>query len=151
MKFNSNEIKAIIDSAKKLVRESKVASKIVLSIKDEIRSAADRRADDLSNNIFVGEISDDLIRDLRDAQKGLCEADCALAEFELLNGPAERWIERGWILLAQTLLEENKYSEAIELAKDLYSQGKKSEALSISKGLSERGVIDEELLKLLSH
>ena len=151
MKFNSNEIKAIIDSAKKLVRESKVASKIVLSIKDEIRSAADRRADDLSNNIFVGEISDDLIRDLRDAQKGLCEADCALAEFELLNGPAERWIERGWILLAQTLLEENKYSEAIELAKDLYSQGKKSEALSISKGLSKRGVLDEELLKLLSH
>ena len=151
MKFNSNEVQTIIDSAKKLVRESKVASKIVLSIKDEIHSAADRRADDLSNNIFVGEISDDLIRDLRDAQKGLCEADCALAEFELLNGPAERWIERGWILLAQTLLEENKYSEAIELAKDLYSQGKKSEALSISKGLSKRGVLDEELLKLLSH
>ena len=132
MKFNSNEIQTTIDSAKKLVRESEIASKIVLSIKDEIRSAADRRADDPSNNIFVGEISDDLIRDLRDAQKGLCEADCALAEFELLNGPAERWIERGWILLAQTLLEENKYSEAIELAKDLYSQGKKSEALSIS-------------------
>ena len=151
MKFNSNEVQTIIDSAKKLVRESKVASKVVLSIKDEIRSAADRRADDLSNNVFVGEISDDLIRDLRDAQKNLCEADCALAEFELLNGPAERWIERGWILLAQTLLEENKYSEAIELAKDLYSQGKKSEALSISKGLSKRGVLDEELLKLLSH
>ena len=151
MKFNSNEIQTTIDSAKRLVRESEVANRIVLSIKDEIRSAADRRADDLSNNIFVGEISDDLIRDLRDAQKGLCEADCALAEFELLNGPAERWIERGWILLAQTLLEENKYSEAIELAKDLYSQGKKSEALSISKGLSKRGVLDEELLKLLSH
>lgn len=151
MKFNSNEIKTIIASAKKLVRESKVASKVVLSIKDEIRSAADRRADDISNNIFVGDVSDDLIRDLRDAQKNLCEADCALAEFELLNGPAERWIERGWILLAQTLLEENKYSEAIELAKDLYSQGKKSEALSISKGLSKREVIDEELLKLLSH
>ena len=151
MKFNSNEIQITIDSAKRLVRESEVANRIVLSIKDEIRSAADRRADDLSNNIFVGEISDALIRDLRDAQKNLCEADCALAEFELLNGPAERWIERGWILLAQTLLEENKYSEAIELAKDLYSQGKKSEALSISKGLSKRGVIDEELLKLLSH
>ena len=151
MKFNSNEIKITIASAKRLVRESEVANRIVLSIKDEIRSAADRRADDLSNNIFVGEISDDLIRDLRDAQKNLCEADCALAEFELLNGPAERWIERGWILLAQTLLEENKYSEAIELAKDLYSQGKKSEALSISKGLSKRGVLDEELLKLLSH
>ena len=151
MKFNSNEIQTTIDSAKKLVRESEVANRIVLSTKDEIRSAADRRADDLSNNIFVGEISDDLIRDLRDAQKGLCEADCALAEFELLNGPAERWIERGWILLAQTLLEENKYSEAIELAKDLYSQGKKSEALSISKGLSKRGVLDEKLLKLLSH
>lgn len=151
MKFNSNETKTIIDSAKRLVRESEVANRIVLSIKDEIRSAADRRADDISNNIFVGEISDDLIRDLRDAQKNLCEADCALAEFELLNGPAERWIERGWILLAQTLLEENKYSEAIELAKDLYSQGKKSEALSISKGLSKRGVLDEELLKLLSH
>lgn len=151
MKFNSNEVQAIIASAKKLVRESKVASKAVLSIKDEIRSAADRRADDFSNNIFVGEISDYLIRDLRDAQKNLCEADCALAEFELLNGPAERWIERGWILLAQTLLEENKYSEAIELAKDLYSQGKKSEALSISKGLSKRGVLDEKLLKLLSH
>ena len=151
MKFNSNEIQITIDSAKRLVRESEVANNLVLLIKDEIRSAADRRADDISNNIFVGEISDDLIRDLRDAQKGLCEADCALAEFELLNGPAERWIERGWILLAQTLLEENKYSEAIELAKDLYSQGKKSEALSISKGLSKRGVLDEELLKLLSH
>ena len=151
MKFNSNEIQITIDSAKRLVRESEVANNLVLLIKDEIRSAADRRADDLSNNIFVGEISDDLIRDLRDAQKGLCEAECALAEFELLNGPADRWIERGWILLAQTLLEENKYSEAIELAKDLYSQGKKSEALSISKGLSKRGVIDEELLKLLSH
>ena len=151
MKFNSNEIQITIDSAKRLVRVSEVANRIVLSIKDEIRSAADRRADDISNNIFVGEISDDLIRDLRDAQKNLCEADCALAEFELLNGPAERWIERGWILLAQTLLEENKYSEAIELAKDLYSQGKKSEALSISKGLSKRGVLDEELLKLLSH
>ena len=151
MKFNSNEIQTTIDSAKKLVRESEVANNLVLLIKDEIRSAADRRADDISNNIFVGEISDDLIRDLRDAQKNLCEADCALAEFELLNGPAERWIERGWILLAQTLLEENKYSEAIELAKDLYSQGKKSEALSISKGLSKRGVLDEELLKLLSH
>lgn len=150
MKFNSNEIQITIDSAKRLVRESEVANNLVLLIKDEIRSAADRRADDISNNIFVGEISDDLIRDLRDAQKNLCEADCALAEFELLNGPAERWIERGWILLAQTLLEENKYSEAIELAKDLYSQGKKSEALSISKGLSKRGVIDEELLKLLS-
>ena len=151
MKFNSNEIQITIDSAKRLVHESKVANKVVLSIKDEIRSAADHRADDFSNNIFVGEISDYLIKDLRDAQKNLCEADCALAEFELLNGPAERWIERGWILLAQTLLEENKYSEAIELAKDLYSQGKKSEALSISKGLSKRGVIDEELLKLLSH
>ena len=151
MKFNSNEIQITIDSAKRLVRESEVANNLVLLIKDEIRSAADRRADDISNNIFVGEISDDLIKDLRDAQKKLCEADCALAEFELLNGPAERWIERGWILLAQTLLEENKYSEAIELAKDLYSQGKKSEALSISKGLSKRGVIDEELLKLLSH
>ena len=150
MKFNSNEIQITIDSAKRLVRESEVANNLVLSIKDEIRSAADRRADDLSNNIFVGEISDDLIRDLRDAQKNLCEADCALAEFELLNGPAERWIERGWILLAQALLEENKYSEAIELAKDLYSQGKKSEALSISKGLSKRGVLDEELLRLLS-
>ena len=150
MKFNSNEVQTTIDSAKKLVRESEVASRIVLSIKDEIRSAADRRADDLSNNIFVGEISDDLIRDLRDAQKNLCEADCALAEFELLNGPAERWIERGWILLAQALLEENKYAEAEELAKDLYSQGKKSEALSISKGLSKRGVLDEELLRLLS-
>ena len=150
MKFNSNEIQNTIDSARKLVRESEVASRIVLSIKDEIRSAADRRADDISNNIFVGEISDDLIRDLRDAQKKLCEADCALAEFELLNGPVERWFERGWILLAQTLLEENRYSEAIELAKDLYSQGKKSEALSISKGLSKRGVLDEELLKLLS-
>ena len=150
MKFNSNEIQITIDSAKRLGRESEIASRIVLSIKDEIRSAADRRADDISNNIFVGEISDDLIRDLRDAQKGLCEADCALAEFELLNGPAERWIERGWILLAKALLEENKYSEAIKLAKDLYSQGKKSEALSISKGLSKRGVIDEELLKLLS-
>ena len=150
MKFNSNEIQITIDSAKRLVHESEVASRIVLSIKDEIRSAADRRADDISNNIFVGEISDDLIRDLRDAQKNLCEADCALAEFELLNGPAERWIERGWILLAQTLLEENKYSEAIELAKDLYFRGKKSEALSISKSLSKRGVIDEELLKLLS-
>ena len=150
MKFNSNEIQITIDSAKRLVRESEVASRIVLSIKDEIRSAADRRADDISNNIFVGEISDDLIRDLRDAQKNLCEADCALAEFELLNGPAERWIERGWILLAQTLLEENKYSEAIELAKDLYFRGKKFEALSISKSLSKRGVIDEGLLKLLS-
>lgn len=150
MKFNSNEIQITIDSAKRLVRESEVANNLVLLIKDEIRSAADRRADDISNNIFVGEISDDLIRDLRDAQKKLCETDCALAEFELLNGPAERWIERGWILLAQTLLEENKYSEAIELAKDLYSQGKKSEALSISKGLSKRGVLDEELLKLLS-
>ena len=150
MKFNSNEIQITIDSAKRLVHESEVASRIVLSIKDEIRSAADRRADDISNNIFVGEISDDLIRDLRDAQKNLCEADCALAEFELLNGPTERWIERGWILLAQALLEENKYSEAIELAKDLYFRGKKSEALSISKSLSKRGVIDEELLKLLS-
>ena len=150
MKFNSNEIQNTIDSAKRLVRESEVASRIVLSIKDEIRSAANRRADDIFNNIFVGEISDDLIRDLRDAQKNLCEADCALAEFELLNGPAERWIERGWILLAQALLEENKYSEAEELAKDLYSQGKKSEALSISKGLSKRGVLDEELLRLLS-
>ena len=150
MKFNSNEIQITIDSAKRLVRESEVANNLVLSIKDEIRSAADRRADDFSNNIFVGETSDCLIRDLRDAQKNLCEADCALAEFELLNGPAERWIERGWILLAQTLLEENKYSEAIELAKDLYSQGKKSEALSISKGLSKRGVLNEELLRLLS-
>ena len=150
MKFNSNEIQITIDSAKRLVRESEVANNLVLSIKDEIRSAADRRADDFSNNIFVGETSDCLIRDLRDAQKNLCEADCALAEFELLNGPAERWIERGWILLAQTLLEENKYSEAIELAKDLYSQGKKSEALSVSKGLSKRGVLDEELLKRLS-
>ena len=151
MKFNSNEIKAIIDSAKKLVRESEIASRIVLSIKDEIRSAAYRRANDLSNNIFVGEISDDLIRDLRDAQKNLCEADCALAEFELLNGPAERWIERGWILLAQALLEENKYSEAEELAKDLYSQGRKSEALSVSKGLSKKGAPSERLAKLLSH
>lgn len=151
MKFNSNEIKTIIATAKRLVREVKTANNLVLSVKDEIRSAANRRADDISNKNVVGEISDDLIRDLRDAQKGLCEADCALAEFELLNGPAERWIERGWILLAQTLLEENKYSEAIELAKDLYSQGKKSEALSISKGLSKKGVIDEELLKLLSH
>ena len=151
MKFNSNEIQNTIDTAKKLVRESEVAGRIVLSIKDEIRSAADRRADDISNNIFVGEISDDLIRDLRDAQKGLCEADCALAEFELLNGPAERWIERGWILLAQALLEENKYSEAEELAKDLYSQGRKSEALSVSKGLSKKGAPSERLAKLLSH
>lgn len=150
MKFNSNEIKAIIATAKKLVHEVKIANNLVLSIKDEIRSAANRRADDISNKNVVGETSDDLIRDLRDAQKNLCEADCALAEFELLNGPAERWIERGWILLAQTLLEENKYSEAIELAKDLYSQGKKSEALSISKGLSKRGVLNEELLRLLS-
>ena len=72
MKFNSNEIQITIDSAKRLVRESEVANRIVLSIKDEIRSAADRRADDLSNNIFVGEISVDLIRDFRDAQQGLC-------------------------------------------------------------------------------
>ena len=150
MKFNSNEIQNTIDSAKKLVRESEVANRIVLSIKDEIRSAADRRADDLSNNIFVGEISDNLIRDLRDAQKGLCEADCALAEFELLNGPAERWIERGWILLAKALLEENNYSEVIKIAKDRYFRGKKSEALSISKWLSKKGVINEELLRLLS-
>lgn len=150
MKFNSNEIKTIIATAKKLVREVKIANNLVLSIKDEIRSAADRRADDLSNNIFVGEISDDLIRDFRDAQKNLCEADCALAEFELLNGPAERWIERGWILLAQALLEENKYSEAEELAKDLYSQGRKPEALSVSKGLSKKGALNEELAKLLS-
>ena len=150
MKFNSNEVQTTIDSAKKLVRESEVASRIVLSIKDEIRSAADRRADDISNNIFVGEISDDLISDLRDAQKKLCEADCALAEFELLNGSAERWIERGWILLAKALLEENNYSEVIKIAKDRYFRGKKSEALSISKGLSKRGVLDEELLKLLS-
>ena len=150
MKFNSNEIQITIDSAKRLVRESEVASRIVLSIKDEIRSAANRRADDISNNIFVGEISDDLIRDLRDAQKNLCEADCALAEFELLNGPAERWIERGWVLLAQALLEENKYSEAIKLAKDLYSPSDKSKSLAISKGLSKRGAIDEGLLKLLS-
>ena len=81
MKFNSNEIKAIVASAKRLVRESEVANNLVLLIKDEIRSAADRRADDISNNIFVGKISDDLIGDLRDAQKKLCEADCALAEF----------------------------------------------------------------------
>ena len=151
MKFNSNEIQITIDSAKRLVRESEVANNLVLLIKDEIRSAADRRADDISNNIFVGEISDDLIRDLRDAQKKLCEADCALAEFELLNGPAERWIERGWILLAQALLEENKYSEAEKLAKDLYSQGRKSEALSVSKGLSKKGAPSERLAKLLSH
>ena len=150
MKFNSNEIQTTIASAKKLVRESEIASRIVLSIKDEIRSAADRRADDLSNNIFVGEISDDLIRDLRDAQKKLCEADCALAEFELLNGPVERWIERGWILLAKALLEEKNYPEVIKIAKERYFRGEKSEALSISKGLSKRGVIDEELLKLLS-
>ena len=150
MKLNSNEIQTTIDSAKKLVRESEIASKIVLSIKDEIRSAADRRADDFSNNIFVGETSDYLIRDLRDAQKNLCEADCALAEFELLNGSAERWIERGWILLAKALLEENNYSEVIKIAKDRYFRGKKSEALSISKWLSKRGVINEELLRLLS-
>lgn len=151
MKFNSNEIKTIIATAKRLVREVKTANNLVLSVKDEIRSEANRRADDISNKNVVGGTSDYLIRDFRDAQKNLCEADCALAEFELLNGPAERWIERGWILLAQALLEENKYSEAEELAKDLYSQGRKSEALSVSKGLSKKGAINEELAKLLSH
>ena len=151
MKFNSNEIKTIIATAKKLVREVKTANNRVLSIKDEIRSAANRRADDISNKNVVGEISDYLIEDLRYEQERLCEADCALAEFELLNGPAERWIERGWIILAQALLEENKYSEAEELAKDLYSQGRKSEALSVSKGLSKKGAPSERLAKLLSH
>ena len=151
MKFNSNEIKTIIATAKKLVREVKTANNLVLSVKDEIRSEANRRADDISNKNVVGEISDYLIEDLRYEQERLCEADRALAEFELLNGPVERWIERGWILLAQALLEENKYSEAEKLAKDLYSQGRKSEALSVSKGLSKKGALNEELAKLLSH
>ena len=151
MKFNSNEIKTIIATAKKLVREVKTANNRVLSTKDEIRSAANRRADDISNKNVVGETSDDLIEDLRYEQERLCEADRALAEFELFNGPVERWIERGWILLAQALLEENKYSEAEALAKDLYSQGRKSEALSVSKGLSKKGAPSERLLKLLSH
>ena len=151
MKFNSNEIKAIIARAKKLVREVKTANNLVLSVKDEIRSEANRRADDISNKNVVGEISDYLIEDLRYEQERLCEADRALAEFELLNGPVERWIERGWILLAQALLEENKYSEAEKLAKDLYSQGRKSEALSVSKGLSKKGAPSERLAKLLSH
>ena len=151
MKFNSNEIKTIIATAKKLVREVKTANNRVLSIKDEIRSAANCRADDISNKNVVGEISDYLIEDFRYEQERLCEADRALAEFELLNGPAERWIERGWILLAQALLEENKYSETEKLAKDLYSQGRKSEALSVSKGLSKKGAPSERLAKLLSH
>ena len=151
MKFNSNEIKTIIATAKKLVREVKTANNRVLSTKDEIRSAANRRADDISNKNVVGETSDDLIEDLRYEQERLCEADRALAEFELFNGPVERWIERGWILLAQALLEENKYSEAEKLAKDLYSQGRKSEALSVSKGLSKKGAPSERLAKLLSH
>ena len=151
MKFNSYEIKAIIATAKRLVRGVKTANNRVLSIKDEIRSAANRRADDISNKNVVGEIPDYLIEDLRYEQDNLREEECALAKFELLNGPAERWIERGWILLAQALLEENKYSEAEELAKDLYSQGRKSEALSVSKGLSKKGAPSAWLTRLLSH
>ena len=151
MKFNSNEIKTIIATAKKLVREVKTANNRVLSTKDEIRSAANRRADDISNKNVVGEISDYLIEDLRYEQERLCEADRALAKFELLNGPVERWIERGWILLAQALLKENNYLEAEKLAEDLYSQGRKSEALSVLKELSKKVAPSARLVKLLSH
>lgn len=151
MKFNSYEIQATIATAKRLVREAKTANNRVLSIKDEIRSAANRRADDISNKNVVGEIPDYLIEDLRYEQERLCEAERDLAEFELLNGPAERWIERGWILLAQSLLKENKYSEAEELAKDLYSQGRKSEARSVLKLISEERYPSASLVRLLSH
>ena len=151
MKFNSYEIQATIATAKRLVREVETANNRVLSTKDEIRSAANRRADDISNKNVVGEIPDCLIEDLRYEQERLCDADLALAKFGLLNGPAERWIERGWILLAKALLKENKYCEAEKLAMELYSQGRKSEARSVLKLISEEIYPSASLVRLLSH